>query len=197
MALPKKAKAYLKPREVAELLRVEPGTVRVWAQSGRLRSSTTPGGHRRFARRDVLAFAREHGIALATPERDKTRVLIVDDDAQLRSLLPRMLASSGSPVEAVTAHDGFSAGQLLATFEPHVIVLDLFMPGVNGFELCKTLKSDPATADIRVIAMTGTSDSDAIARIVDLGAERCLAKPIILEQLLAAVGLEPAQTATR
>jgi excisionase family DNA binding protein len=192
---PRKSKTYLKPSEVAELLRVEPGTIRVWAQSGRLRATTTPGGHRRFAHRDVEAFARQHGLALATPEHGVLRVLIVDDDPQMRSLLQRMLASTATPVETETAHDGFSAGQRLAKFEPHAVVLDLFMPGVNGFELCKTLKADPATADIRVIAITGAADSETMARILELGAERCLAKPIARDQLLAAVGLEPAKAA--
>ena len=56
-------KDFLKPKEVAALLQVEPGTVRLWTQDGRLRATTTPGGHRRFSYQDVEQFAREHNIA--------------------------------------------------------------------------------------------------------------------------------------
>ena len=55
-------KKHLTPKDVAMLLQVEPGTVRVWSQEGRLRSTMTPGGHRRFSYRDVEEFAREHNI---------------------------------------------------------------------------------------------------------------------------------------
>lgn len=183
-----KTKSYLKPSEAAELLRVEPGTVRSWAQSGRLRSTTTPGGHRRFAYRDLVKFAAEHGISLALPAEGGLRVLVVDDDDQVRTLTARTLRSvDGTEVEL--AEDGFTAGRLLASFRPHVIVLDIFMPGINGLELCRTLKADPATADIRVIAMTGASDSEAARLIVECGAEQCLAKPVSREALLQAVGL--------
>lgn len=185
----KKTKHYLKPSEAAELLRVEPGTIRVWAQSGRLRAMTTPGGHRRFAYNDLVAFAREHNMTLATPSDGSLRVLVVDDDAQIRELLRRMLESFGN-TEVQLAEDGFSAGRKLAGFRPQVILLDIFMPGINGLELCRSLKSDPSTADIRIIAMTGAADAEAVQLIVDCGAERCLSKPVGKHELLEALGAD-------
>lgn len=186
-----KTKSYLKPSEAADLLRVEPGTIRAWAQSGRLRATTTPGGHRRFAYRDIVAFAREHDISLAMPSEGNLRILIVDDDAQIRELLQRTLQSVPD-VTIQLAEDGFSAGRQLAGFRPQVILLDIFMPGINGLELCRSLKSDPATADIRIIAMTGAADSDVMQLIVDCGAERCLAKPIARAELLETLGIDAA-----
>lgn len=188
---PSRKKSYLKPSEVAELMRVEPGTVRTWVRSGALRATTTPGGHRRFAYRDVVEFARRHSLSLALPEDGAVRVLIVDDDPQVLALLERMLRSTvASPIDIELAHDGFSAGQRLAEFQPHIILLDLFMPGVNGMELCGKLKSDPSTADIRIIAMTGGGDSQAVEEVLSLGAERCLSKPIARADLLGALGLD-------
>ncbi len=184
-----KTKNYLKPSEAAELLRVEPGTIRAWAQSGRLRATTTPGGHRRFAWRDIVAFAREHNMSLAMPTDGVLRVLVVDDDPQIRELLRRLIESVGN-TEVQLAEDGFSAGRQLAGFRPHIILLDIFMPGINGLELCRSLKSDPATADIRVIAMTGAADSEAVRLIVDCGAERCLTKPVGRSALFEALGVE-------
>lgn len=188
----KGSSGYLKPSEVAKLLRVEPGTVRLWAQSGRLRASVTPGGHRRFDYRDVVDFARRNGLTLARPPSEELRVLIVDDDAEVRGLMQRMLTSVEPPVVTEAAADGFSAGQRLAQFAPDVIVLDLYMPGVDGFELCEALKADPQTAGIRIVAITGAQHNDAPARVLELGAETCLIKPFRRAKLLEAVGVTAA-----
>jgi excisionase family DNA binding protein len=182
-------KQYLKPREVASLLRVEPGTVRSWTQDGRLRATTTPGGHRRFSYRDVEMFAREHGISLPQQAGDELRVLVVDDDKRLARTFKNMLASADLPIDIEVAHDGFAAGQTVEKFEPHVLILDLIMPGIDGFELCKSLKKDPARSDVRIIAVTGDPSPAAAKRIISLGAEVCLMKPVKKKELLAAVGI--------
>lgn len=183
-----KPKAYLKPSEVATLLRVEPGTVGHWARTGQLRSTRTPGGHRRFVYRDILDFARRHELSLAVPEGEAIRVLIVDDDEPVRSMLKRALASVDH-LETETVNDGFSAGRRMSTFLPHIVLLDLLMPGLNGVELCRALKADPATADVRIIAMTGAGDSTVVDEVLRLGAEQCLSKPISRSALLVAIGV--------
>lgn len=190
MARRPQRKDYLKPSEVAKLLQVEPSTVRHWTRNGRLRATTTPGGHRRFSYRDVEMFAREHHIALATRRGDILRVLVVDDDTRVARLIKNILLSADPEIEVEVAHDGFAAGQAVGKFEPDVIILDLVMPGVDGYELCKTLKDDPATAAVRIVAVTGDPDPVAVSRIVRLGAEVCLQKPLNKEQLLGAVGLQ-------
>lgn len=184
-----KNKDYLKPKEVATLLRVEPGTVRLWTQDGRLRATTTAGGHRRFNYHDVERFAREHDIELPVQSGDSQRVLIVDDDKRIARMVKNMLLAKDPDLQIQVVHDGFSAGQAVEKFEPHVIILDLIMPGVDGYQLCKTLKDDPATAGIRIIAITGDPDPKAARKIVKLGAEQCLAKPIKKPLLLEAVGV--------
>src|ERR1700726_2720240 len=83
-----KHKTHLTPNEVAELLMVNPVTVRQWAARGWLRSLTTPGGHRRFLLSDVEEFARSRGAApAARPSGRPERILIVDDDMNLSTLL--------------------------------------------------------------------------------------------------------------
>ncbi len=183
-----KPKAYLKPSEVATLLRVEPGTVGQWARAGQLRFTHTPGRHRRFLYRDVLDFARRHDLSLAVPEGETIRVLIVDDDAPVRTMLLRTL-DSVDRLETEAVNDGFSAGRRMSTFLPHVVLMDLFMPGLNGVELCRAIKSDPATVDVRIIAMTGAADSAVGDEVLRLGAEQCLSKPVTRPELLAAIGV--------
>ena len=184
-----RSKDYLRPKEVAKLLRVEPGTVRLWAQDGRLRATTTPGGHRRFSSHDVKLFAREHDIALSTRTDDELRVLVVDDDKRVARMIKNMLLSADPETQVEVAHTGFEAGQSVEKFEPHVIILDLIMPGVDGYQLCKSLKNDPSTMGVRIIAITGDPNPAAVKKIVGLGAEVCLAKPLKKKQLLDTVGL--------
>lgn len=189
-------KDYLKPKDVAKLLRIEPATVRLWTRNGKLRSTTTAGGHRRFDYRDVEMFAREHNIALPAGASDHLRVLVVDDDKHSANMIKDVLLSVDSAIQVEIAHDGFAAGQTVEQFEPNIIILDLIMPGVDGYQLCKTIKNAPATVSIRIIAVTGDRNPAAASEIVRLGAEVCLLKPLKNSQLIEAVGLSIKQEAT-
>lgn len=187
---PKKRKPYLTPNEVAEMLMVSPTTIRQWASQGKLNSALTPGGHRRFLRADVERFSRQNNLTLPLRDNDVTRILIVDDDEEVGQLLTRLFTYSSSPVETMTATSGFEAGRLVHGFEPHVVLLDLMMPGVDGFEVCRDIKQNPATRAIRVVAMTGYYEDDNVAGILDAGAEVCLSKPFKLNALLRAIGID-------
>lgn len=168
---------------------VSPITVRQWAQKGDLRAQVTPGGHRRFLRRDVEQFASARGLALNIPGDGGQRILIVDDDEQFAGLLKEFLESFPVDIGTALAHDGFAAGRQIETFKPHVVLLDLMMPGMDGFAVCKSLKESPTTKAIRVLAMTGYCTDENRKRILGLDAEVCLAKPFDLEQLAEMLGL--------
>jgi CheY-like chemotaxis protein len=89
--------------------------------------------------------------------------------------------------------DGFEAGQLVATFRPNVILLDLRLPQLDGFEVCRRIKENPETAGIHVICMTGFYTEAAAERIKSLGAVMLLEKPFNPDELrraFAKVGFE-------
>lgn len=182
-------KSYLTPNQVAELLMVSPTAVRQWAEKGELNALTTPGGHRRFLPSEVERFARARGMTLNTGDGDVLRVLIVDDDEQLARYLVKLLEGLSEQVVTETANDGFVAGLKIGEFEPHIILLDLLMPKLNGFEVCRQLKSAPNTKAIRVIAMTGYPSQENVEKIIAAGAEVCLPKPIDAQVLLEHLGL--------
>ena len=184
-------KNYLTPNEASELLMVSPITLRQWAQKGMLKAMTTAGGHRRFLISDIKSFARERGITLLndSASSDKLRVLVVDDDPQLVSYLTELLGTLTDEVILETANDGFDAGRKIYAFQPHLILLDLMMPGLNGFEVCERVKSDPNLKSIRVITMTGYAGKDNIERAMAAGAEACLAKPVDVPELLEHIGV--------
>jgi excisionase family DNA binding protein len=183
-------KTHLTPNEVAQLLMVNPVTVRQWAARGLLRSLTTPGGHRRFLLSDVEEFARSRGATPASRSSGRPdRVLIVDDDPQLGRFIADLVRSRDSHVETEIAVDGFEAGSKVESFRPHVLVLDLTMPGVDGYEVCRRLRARPTLNHIRIVAVTGMGGSDNAQGILAAGANACLSKPLNEEQLLVELGL--------
>lgn len=184
-----KNKNYLTPNEVAELLMVSPVTVRQWAQKGLLKALTTPGGHRRYTKQHVELFARQHKIALQPAAHEELHILIVDDDEQLARYIFEVLNTRPDKIKLEIAENGFEAGKMVQTFEPDIVLLDLMMPGLDGFSVCRMLKEDPNTAAIRIIAMTGYHTPDNVEQIISAGAETCLAKPLNVDALYEAIGI--------
>jgi len=183
-------KTHLTPNEVAELLMVNPVTVRQWAARGLLRSLTTPGGHRRFLLSDVEEFARSRGAASVTRGSGRPdRVLIVDDDQQLCRFIADLIRTRDSHVEIESANNGFEAGIKVESFRPHALVLDLMMPGMDGFEVCRRLRARQTLNHIRIVAMTGFPSAENFERILAAGADACLPKPLDAERLLIELGL--------
>ena len=179
-----KAKPYLTPTDVAALLMVSPITVRQWAARGMLKAELTPGGHRRFLRQEVERFARERGVDLDRGDvTASTRVLVVDDDPQALRFIAELL-SLYPGIETACAHDGFNAGKMVHSFKPDVLLLDLYMPALDGFAVCRQLKEEPATRDLRVITMTGNPSPEHLRRSLEVGAEGCLGKPLDTHRLL-------------
>lgn len=166
------------------MLMVSPITIRQWAARGILKAELTLGGHRRFLREEIARVAGERGVTPAQTGRgDILRILIVDDDVPLVSLLSEILSREPS-LTIESAFDGFDAGKKVAQFEPDVILLDVLMPGLDGFEVSRRLKADPASRDIRVIIMTGDASPSNVRRALAAGAEMCLEKPLDYRRLV-------------
>ena len=166
--------------ETAKLCHVSPLSIINWVNAGKLPAFRTPGGHRRIRREDLVRFMRENGIPLPDELREgsgRTKVLVVDDEAGIRDVMAEHLTTRSRPYEVTTAADGFEAGRMMASFRPDIVLLDLRMPGLDGFQVCRTIKADPESSGTIVIAMTGYYSPDTEARIMECGAVRCFAKP--------------------
>lgn len=116
------------------------------------------------------------------------RVLIVDDDEDARILLMRALSKSDLALEVAAAADGVQAMEVVAGAPPHVVITDIMMPRMNGFDLCAALRADPATATIPIIMVTALEDDRDRQRGFAVGADEYLTKPFnwgILTERLA------------
>jgi excisionase family DNA binding protein len=167
--------------DAAKLCHVSPLSIINWVNAGRLPAFRTPGGHRRIRKEDLVRFMRDSGIPLPDELREgsgRAKVLIVDDEASIRDVLAEHMTTRSRPFEVMTAADGFEAGRLVATFHPDVVLLDLRMPGIDGFQVCRAIKDDPGSAGAVVIAMTGYHTPETETRVLECGAIRCFAKPL-------------------
>lgn len=115
----------------------------------------------------------------------KTRILVIDDDANFRDLLRIHLSAAGYQVRI--AEDGVTGGRALLAETPDLIISDVAMPFLDGFELLSLMRTDESTASIPVILLSGRSDGDTMAKAVELGAADFLTKPVTHDQLLESV----------
>ena len=108
-------------------------------------------------------------------------VLVVDDEPMARTLLRLMLVRAGFNVSE--AEDGFDALDKVKINPPDVILLDVMMPGMDGFKVCETLRKDEETTSLPIIMLSAKTDLDSINKGLRAGATKYLTKPISPEDL--------------
>lgn len=114
---------------------------------------------------------------------DRPTVLLVDDNAQHLELL-EIYMEDLPEVQVVTATNGLEAMSKVEELRPDVVLLDIMMPKMSGFEVCKRLKSDPDTRDIVVIMVTALNETGDIERAAECGSDDYLTKPIDRKALI-------------
>ena len=119
------------------------------------------------------------------PESSTPRVLIADDNPQGAELLEAYL--SACDYELRTAADGEQTLKQVADWHPDLILLDVMMPRISGFEVCKRLRANPATRDIAVLMVTALDQPSDIERAVEAGTDDFVSKPIDKNTLLLRV----------
>jgi CheY-like chemotaxis protein len=113
-------------------------------------------------------------------------ILIVDDDPMIRRLITTTLEDVAG-YRLLEAGDGQEALEAAVEERPEIVFLDYDMPRLNGVETCRRLRSDPATADVTIVMLTGMSDKPAQERAVAAGADLFLTKPFSPLRLLRLV----------
>ena len=165
--------------EVASLVQVSPSSVLKWIEQGKLRAFRTPGGHRRVASEELLDFLRAHQLPVpAELETDRVRLLVIDDEATYLRALGTLLQRADSRVEVALAESALDGLLKVGLLKPEVVLLDTYMPGMDGLEVCTRLKRSPLTAHIAVLAMSGRPSAETERRFLEAGAAAFLPKPI-------------------
>jgi excisionase family DNA binding protein len=166
--------------QAAKYLGVAQSTIRKWSDDGRVPAFYTPGGHRRYRRRDLDAFLERSGpggSAQAGP-----LVLIVDDDDRLREYVRVNLEMEGYSVrEAASAEEGLS---VLDEASPDLILLDVMMPGMDGWEMLRRVQERHGVGTIPVIMFSGKVDEESMREATERGAQGFLGKGFDPTQLV-------------
>jgi excisionase family DNA binding protein len=162
--------------QAAKYLGVAQSTIRKWSDLGRVPTFYTPGGHRRYRRRDLDAFLERSGTAAKTGP----LVLIVDDDEHLRQYVRVNLELEGYSVrEAADAEEGLAA---LEEEVPDLILLDVMMPQVDGWEMLRRVHERHGVGSIPVIMFSGKVDEAGGADT--RGVSGFIGKPFDPQQLI-------------
>ena len=163
--------------QAAKYLGVAQSTIRKWSDQGRVPAFYTPGGHRRYRRRDLELFLDRSGPGGRTTG---PLVLIVDDDDRLREFVHAHLELEGYRVR-----EAGSAEQALATIDdeaPDLVLLDVVMPGIDGWQMLQQMQE--RYGSIPVIMFSGKVDERTAGEAAERGAHGFVGKPFDPQQLI-------------
>ena len=164
--------------QAAKVLGVAQSTIRKWSDGGRVPAFYTPGGHRRYRRRDLEAFLERSGPGGREQSGGPT-VLVVDDDAGTRALVRASLEAEGIDVlEAASGPEGLTAIEEEA---PDLILLDVMMPQMDGWEMLRRIQERHGS--VPVVMFSGQVDTGA-GEAAERGASDFIGKPFDPQQLI-------------
>lgn len=174
---------YLTTGDVAKECGVSPASVKKWIGQAKLQALRTPGRHFRIPVEEFQRFRAAYGFPVE-PEQ-APRILVVDDSPivvdfvmdALRDLRP------GSKLEG--ASNGYEGLLKVGTFCPDLLVLDLRMPGLDGLEVCRRIKANPATQTTQILVITAFAEEGTAEEVRRSGADGFLRKPLRLDDLTA------------
>jgi len=175
--LPSAEPDWLTLGQAAKYLGVAQSTIRKWSDQGRVPAFYTPGGHRRYRRRDLELFLDRSGPGGRTTG---PLVLIVDDDDRLREFVHAHLELEGYRVR-----EAASADQALATIDdeaPDLVLLDVVMPGIDGWQMLQQMQE--RYGSIPVIMFSGKVDERSAGEAAERGAHGFIGKPFDPHQLI-------------
>lgn len=173
--------------DVAKLLDVYSSTIARWVDEGKIKAYVTPGGHRKIRREDLIEFLEKYNMPIPKEIElsEKYKILVVEDEVEIQKMIIRILKPKSDKYEIITANDGFQAGHALTTYNPDLVILDLMLPGINGFEICRLIKK--VRPETKILAISGYSTEENKKKILDAGANEFMSKPFEIDELLSKV----------
>ena len=171
--------------EIARYCAVTNDGVLKWIKSSKLRAFSTPGGHYRISAEDFRAFLERFDMPVDESffrgSRKERTVLVVDDERDIRDIVRRLLEELDVDLKIEEAQDGYEASIKIGNLQPDLVIMDLMMPKVDGFQLCRSIRENDETRGVKVLAITAFPEQDNVKKMYDAGADLCLIKPLQLE----------------
>jgi two-component system, OmpR family, response regulator len=178
--------------EVANICGVVNQTAINWINNGYLNAFKTPGGQYRVYPDDLVDFMSSRNMHIpmkllnACTNRtayNSEVLLVIDDDKTFNALIAGFINKNFPSLEVVQAYDGFDAGVQLSSRHPRCIILDLDLPGIDGFELCRKVNENKEYGKPAVIVVTALQGADDEKKIENLGIVKFFRKPLKFDEL--------------
>ncbi|MDX1566085.1 MAG: response regulator [Phycisphaeraceae bacterium] len=171
--------------EAASICQISQQTIIRCFDAGRLNGFKVPGSKfRRIPRDELLRFMRANNIPLDRLNgAGKRRILVVDDNEQIVELFVDILSRDGR-FEVCTASTGYEAGLETERFKPDLILLDYMLPDLNGNEVCRAIRANPAHHETKIIIVSGVVHQDEINELLSAGADDFIKKPFNIDKLM-------------
>ncbi len=175
--------------QVGALLQVNPSSINKWVKDGRIPAFRTPGGHRRIRAADLVHFLVTHNMPVpkTLAGASKRRLLLVDDDPKQLEAISRMFKPHAERIDVATVSNGVDALVQIGSIKPHVAVIDVVMPNVDGIEVCRRLKANPETSAIRIVLTSGHLTPEVEKQAIAAGADAVAPKPLDIAVVLREV----------
>ncbi len=171
--------------EAAKLCQVSPGTVTRWIKEGKILASLTAGGHHRILISELVRFM--ENLKIPIPEEMSgiyaRRVLIVDDEKEVRSMIRWAVEAAFPGTRVDEAEDGFAAGWKCRDGRPHLVILDIHMPGFDGYQVMEFIRHLSEETRPSVLVISALIEPDVRKKAMVLGANDYLQKPFELSKL--------------
>ncbi|MDY6879439.1 MAG: response regulator [Desulfatiglans sp.] len=171
--------------KASQYCNVSSKTIINWVDAGHIKAYKTVGGHRRIKKKDLESFMRKQGIPIPEEEAmgERKRILVVDDDLIIVETIVQALEEDEHDYEVISASDGFEAGLQVNHFRPHLLILDIMMPDIKGYEVCRKIKENEETKNIKIIVLSAYLDEEKFKKMKEYGADICFSKPFPLPRL--------------
>ena len=171
--------------QASKYCNVSSKTIINWIDAGHIKAYKTVGGHRRIKKEDLDHFLKGKGMPLPEEAKveERKKILVVDDDKIIVETIVQALEEDEYGYEMISASDGFEAGLQVNHFKPDLLILDIMMPDINGYEVCQKVKTNPDSKNTKIIVLSAYLDEDAFTQMKEFGADACFSKPLPLEQL--------------
>lgn len=181
-------KTFCTTREAATLLGVSVGTTQLWVDNGLLSAWKTPGGHRRVTRESVEKLLHmKMAVPAATVDaagRKRLKVLVVEDDSTLLRLYQVMLAQWPMSPQVIAVDSGIEALLLLERESPDLLISDLNMPSIDGFQMLRIIKKNPLYESLSIVVVSGLDEAEIAKRGGVPRGVTVLPKPVPFARLL-------------
>lgn len=179
--------------EVANICGVVNQTAINWIRNGYLKAFSTPGGQYRVYQDDLIEFMMKRHMRIPSEfieesePKDKVSILVVDDDRGLNNVIAKFFGKRFPDYEVFQAFDGFEAGVQLVGRKPDIILLDLNLPGVDGFNICSRINNTDEFGKPIVFVITSLNEESVEEDVKKLGAAEFFRKPLNLVEVAEAV----------